>query len=209
MLRELLAQRQTAIWEEWRQRIFSSYPEKSAKFFAHQKDRFANPVGQTISDATKLVVEALIKDALESDDQVPIHLERMIRIRSVQEFSPSEAVSFVYCLRDALRKQLRADLERSAELRAELRQLEDGPLTQLVLQSFEIYVTCRERLYNVRVNELKRSVYSMRRRFANPEIEDPFLASQGTGEPGAGEVGAGEVGAGEAGAEEGDEGESH
>lgn len=175
MLKNLLTEKKDAICEGWREAIFASYPARTSRFFAREKGRFANPVGQTVADATAAIVDALIAatDADQLDAaQVRPQLERVIKVRAIQDFTPSEAVRFVYQLRDVLRDVL-GTATRDAALAAALRRVEDRHVTQLALWAFDSYVACRERFHEVRIAELKRSVYTLRRRFGELEPDLP------------------------------------
>jgi hypothetical protein len=155
-----LAHRKTVIAEQWLDRVLQSYPSRSGIFFKGQGDRFANPVGQTIANGTQAVVEGLLDGAEAS--ALAEQLQGTIEIRAVQEFSPGAALGFIYELKDLLRRELAADLD-DEQSRAELRALEQR-IDQLMLAAFDRYVACRQRLSEVRVNEIKRSVAVLLRR---------------------------------------------
>jgi len=155
-----LAHRKTVIAEQWLDRVLQSYPSRSALFFKGQGDRFANPVGQTIATGTRAVVEGLVEGA-----EVPTLAEQLhgtIEIRAVQEFSPGAALGFIHELKDVLRQELAAELN-DERARTDLRELEQR-IDRLMLAAFDFYVACRQRLSEVRVNEIKRSVAVLLRR---------------------------------------------
>jgi hypothetical protein len=166
-LLELLSQNSTSVAKRWCDMIMETYPDQTATIMKRRGDVFANPVGQTINTATAEIVDALLSGAAIADLHAP--LERIIRIRSIQDFSPSQAIAFTLWLKDIIR----AELGPRAEKRTlqELRELE-GKLEDMVLLGFDIYVGCRERYFEVRVSELKRSISSKMRRLANPDLED-------------------------------------
>jgi hypothetical protein len=79
-----------------------------------------------------------------------------MKIRAVQQFTPSQAVGFVFRLREIVRAELggvAADPEVSVEL-AEL----DAQIDRIALAAFDTYVACREQVYELRINEVKRQV---------------------------------------------------
>jgi hypothetical protein len=166
---ELLSEHRTAVWQAWRDRILDTYPAKSAKAFKKGSDPFANPLGHTVSTATQKIVDALI-EGVDPSELAP-HLEEIVKLRSIQDFSPSRAVAFAFELKDVVRQTLAGELADDApQLQAELRDFE-AKLEMLGFMAFDVYVACRERLFEVRINELKRSVNTLVRRAGNPDLD--------------------------------------
>ena len=87
------------------------------------------------------------------EDELLRALDGIIRIRSVQEFTASEAVSFVFDLRPVIRQVVDAELPGSDTL-GELASL-DSRIDRVALLAFEKYVACREKLHEIRNNEIK------------------------------------------------------
>ena len=79
-------------------------------------------------------------------------LENIIKIRAVQDFTPSQSVSFVYLLKKIVRQELARDRKSSVE-QASLAEL-DGRIDQAALMAFDFYMECRERLHQIRTNEV-------------------------------------------------------
>lgn len=136
----------------WRRSVLSSYPSQGASFLGAERDRFANPVGATINDVTANMVDALIDGA---DNSVYSEsLDRFVRVRAVQEFSASRAVSFVFMLKNAIIETPGwdgPDNGQTAEKLSFFSRIDD-----MVLDAFDRYASCREKLYEVSVNEFKR-----------------------------------------------------
>jgi hypothetical protein len=80
-------------------------------------------------------------------------------VRSVQEFTPSQAISFIFCLKEAVREELKEELQ-DTNLLTELAVF-DAQIDQLALFAFDIYVKCREQIYELRVNEIKRTGFRL------------------------------------------------
>ena len=151
MLAELLQRNSAAIKERWLKRTLASYRQDSAGFFLQTTDRFANPVGQTLATETGALVDCLLSGAEATE--LCLHLEEIVKIRAIQDFTPSEAVSFVFLLKDTVREELHG--ERSdPQLRSELVAFEDR-IDQLALFAFDIFVKWREKVYSLRVREIK------------------------------------------------------
>lgn len=137
------------IVNKWVDYTLSTY--SSSGFFIKEKDTFANPVGGNIRQALGSLFLLLSKGA-DSSDYVP-HLEQIMSIRSVQDFTPSQAVSPLNAVKHITRDVFAADSERK-HLVSELYDFEFA-VDLAVLAAFDIYMKYRERLYQVRMQEIK------------------------------------------------------
>lgn len=77
----------------------------------------------------------------------------MMRVRAIQDFSPSQAVGFIFCLKDVIRQEVGKG-SRDEKIAAELLKL-DSKIDTLALIAFDVYVKCREQVYELRTNEIK------------------------------------------------------
>ncbi len=134
---------------QWVDYTLSTY--KSSSFFRKEGDKFANPVGGNIKEALDNLFVLLSKNADPTDFVEPI--EKIMRIRAIQEFAPSQAVSPIHAVKHITRDILAADKER-CELIGELYDFEFA-VDMAVLAAFDVYMECRERLYSVRMAEIK------------------------------------------------------
>lgn len=150
-LKDLLQQKKSSILKKWCDLTLQTYPEESQSFF-RKKDQFANPVGCTISEGIASVYEALLEDA--DSGKISEFLDRIIRIRAIQEFSPSEAVSFVFGLKSIIREKLGSRILQNG-LSEEWAVL-DARIDGLALLCFDIYAQCRQRIFDIRVNEVQK-----------------------------------------------------
>jgi len=154
-LAERLREKSSAIAQRWLRDTLATYPQDSAAAFGRQTDPFANPVGHALRTGTHAAVAALL--AGKSPDEIAALLDDIVKIRAVQQFSPSRAISFVFLLKEAVRAELRADEGQAAASFAELAELE-RQIDRIALAAFDIYLRYREQVYELRVNEVKRSV---------------------------------------------------
>ncbi|MFZ5775951.1 MAG: RsbRD N-terminal domain-containing protein [Thermodesulfobacteriota bacterium] len=148
-LQELLIERKGEILDAWVDRVLSTYPADGSRVFKKGKDQFANPVGFAIKSALWEVYGPLFEQG-QPEKIVPA-LEQMVQIRAVQTFAPSEAVSMAYLLKKVVREF--CDREKVADLAGW--QWFDEQVEVLTYTLFDLYVACRERLYQTRVAELK------------------------------------------------------
>lgn len=153
MLAELLQRERTTILKTWFGHVLETYPEDTSRLLKSEKNPFANPVGSAIGEGLEGIFDQLMEDRPASS-LVPF-LDRIIRIRAVQEFSPSTALAFVFQLKSIVRDVLRKQLAKK-ELHTEWAAFESR-IDRLALMAFDHYVQCREELFEIRVGELKRN----------------------------------------------------
>jgi hypothetical protein len=154
MLRERLLERKEAVIQHWIDGILATYPGHASATFGREQDRFANPVGHSVRAGTRGIVEALC-NGLDAE-QIRASLREIIKVRAVQQFTPSQAVSFVFHLKNVIRADL-ADVARDPEATSELAAL-DGEIDRIALAAFDIFTQCREHVYQLRIEEVKRQV---------------------------------------------------
>lgn len=143
-----------SIERRWLDAVLSTYSADAAVVFKRGKDPFANPIGHTARVATQGIFEALT--AAAEDEELHRHVKEIVKIRAVQEFSASEAVRFVFQLKEAVRAEL-ATAAREPGIAAELLEFE-GRIDRVALAAFDTYVQCREQVSQLRINEAKRNV---------------------------------------------------
>ncbi|MCP4341856.1 MAG: hypothetical protein GY799_23975 [Desulfobulbaceae bacterium] len=137
------------IVNKWVEYTLSTYV--SSGFFVKEHDKFANPVGGNIREALGTLFQLISKGA-DSKEFTP-SLEQIMSIRSVQEFTPSQAVAPLNAVKHITREVFAADKERK-HLVDELYDFEFA-VDLALLSAFDIYMQYRERLYQVRINEIK------------------------------------------------------
>jgi hypothetical protein len=155
---ELLESRRPEILSLWRDRVFAEYPADSSGFLAKQNDPFANPVGVRIRDGLSKVVRVMLAPKDEcAETEAMAFLDDILHIRAVQDFSAAQALRFIFDLKDVCREVLCKDLKKFAE-ETDWHTL-DRRIDALSLIGFEIYSRCREKIFDIRVNEVKNLSY--------------------------------------------------
>lgn len=169
-LKDLLLQKRSAILKRWFDAILETYPSDTASFLKKQKNQFANPVGHTISE----VIEGLYEQLLEGVDseKASIFLDNIIRIRAIQDFTPSQAVAFIPLLKKIIWEDIKSEI-REDQIYNEMLALE-SKIDDLALLSFDIYMNCREKIYELKARESKNMTFRLLQR-ANLicEIQEP------------------------------------
>ena len=164
----ILSDKRSAIIKKWRDVIVDTYPSDTQRFIRKEKDQFANPVGNIISKDVETLYDELIKDG--DHDKITSCLESIIRIRAVQDFRPSQAIGFVLHLKMLIREALgpKAPLNGFfSEFQAFENRIDD-----IALLAFDIYSQCRQKIYEIRVNEVKNHLGKLLKR-ANLTLEIP------------------------------------
>ncbi len=170
-LYNLLSEKKSAILNRWYDAVLDTYPSDTSGFLKGQKNPFLNPVGSTIFQGIENLFEELL---CENNSPIPLYepwplvkggegelsgeraslfLDNIIRIRAVQEFTPSQSVAFVLLLKNAIREELKSELV-ERQLLEELLFFE-SKIDDMALLSFDIYMKCREKLFQLKVNELQ------------------------------------------------------
>ena len=151
VLEHLLPQKRAAILERWFKLILETYPADTSRFLKQEKDRFINPVGYTISQEIEALYDELLQEM--NSDKLAACLDNIIRIRAVQDFPPSQTIAFIFLLKKAIREELASEIAENRVLE-ELLKFE-SKIDKLVLFALDIYMKCREKVFEIRVNEAK------------------------------------------------------
>jgi hypothetical protein len=156
-INDLLIEKRPQIINRWFDLIIETYPEETSSFLKNFKAKLNNPAGSIIREGIEGLFDQLISDA-GIDKAAPL-LDSIIRVRAIQDFKPSQAVSFTGILKKVLREELNNDILKH-QLFEEMLEFDlkiDG-LTDL---AFDIYMECREKLFTIRAKEIKDMTYRL------------------------------------------------
>ncbi|MBC8442031.1 MAG: RsbRD N-terminal domain-containing protein [Deltaproteobacteria bacterium] len=146
-LKQVLKKNKESFIKKWFQATIDTYPQQTAKVLGKDSNRFDNPIGaithETIEDVFTLILEDFNQEMLEKT------LDPVIRIRAVQAFSASQAVSFVFAL-----KQIGEDII-DGNLIREFDKLVD----KIALAAFNRFMKCREEIFLLKATESKRRIH--------------------------------------------------
>ncbi|MEE8398479.1 MAG: RsbRD N-terminal domain-containing protein [Desulfobacterales bacterium] len=155
-LEALLEKDKSAIVHEWFDMAVDMYPAEGAQFLKQQNEAFANPVGHATRKGLAALFQALLDDM--NREALASVLDPIIRIRAIQAFTPSQATGFILFLKAVIRKKMenhRGDWQ----LLEELLRFE-SKIDTLNAIAFDVYMSCREKLYEIKANEEKSSTFS-------------------------------------------------
>ena len=151
MFNELLVKKKSEIVDNWIKLIFDTYSSETSKFLNVEKNQFSNPVGFITNDTVNRLFDALI------DDVNPVNVKPLlidlIKIRAVQDFTPSQAVGFILLIKDVVRNFIKDELTNSNVYR-DLLEFESR-IDKTALIAFDLYQECREKVYRIHLNEIK------------------------------------------------------
>ena len=152
-LSTLLENNRPAILKKWLAEIFDTYPADTSRFLNNRQDRFANPVGHTITVNAGYILEGLVKGS--DTRSLTACLEDIIRIRAVQDFTPSEAVSFMARLKTVITGQLKTEINKY-NLLADWAEFETR-IDSLTQCAYELHAEMKKRIDSIRTEEIVRS----------------------------------------------------
>ena len=168
-LDNFLSQQRNTIIKKWFNCVVESYAPETSRLLQKDSNQFANPVGHTILHGIQAIYDEFLRNM--DGEKLSPHLDRIIRIRAVQDFSPAEAISFVFSLKQIVRDELQHHIHENQISSSEIAAFE-SKVDQLALLAFNIYMQCREKLYEVRLNDFKARTFRLLQR-ANLLAEIP------------------------------------
>ena len=152
-------QEKHSIAQEWLQQTAATYPRQSVHLLLREKDAFRNPVGHALRKELPVLTAELLGEMDQA--RVSAALESIIRIRAVQNFSASESVGFVFLLKGILRGRWKGREDERAAVEARI--------DAAALMAFDLYMKCREKIYEVVAGEARRRVAQLERIYAAAE----------------------------------------
>jgi len=154
-----LANQKQALLEKWLERTLASYPRQTLDFLHDEKDRFRNPVGHTLREGLTTLLDELTGEM--DPAKIWPAMESIVRLRAVQDINPSQAVGFVYLLREIL-----DEAGEGAGASAMQRRIDE-----LALLAFDLFMQCREEIFEIKARAVRRQMYVEERIAHSPRGE--------------------------------------
>ncbi len=151
----VLASKRDAIVRAWLAETLRTYAEQTARFLLQETDPFRNPVGHALGQALPALYDALL-DRTDAAGIAPL-LDGIVRIRAVQDFSPSQAVAFIFRLKPVIRAALQEDTEAMADTDG-LASVE-ARIDEMALLAFDLFVQCREQISEIKASDARRRTF--------------------------------------------------
>ena len=154
-LEELLTRKKPEIVDRWFESVLNTYAPDTADFYKRQKDAFSNPVGSTARRA----LEGLLSEFLQDLDpkKTRAFLDPLIRIRAVQDFTPSQAVGFVFQLKAIIHRLCKDELKDPQRFDEWVRL--GVKFDALGMLAFDVYMECKEKIYDMKAKVEKERIY--------------------------------------------------
>lgn len=156
----LLEEQKSSIVKKWVHAVFENYSGEGSNFFLEQPDQFKNPVGYILSEGIRGIYDELLRDP-NSEKIFPL-LNDILKIKAVQDFPPSKSLKFLLLLKQIIREEVGSEVK-NRQLLDELVEYE-ARIDSLALLAFDLYMGCRERIYQIKVDEIRRMTFRLLQR---------------------------------------------
>jgi hypothetical protein len=160
-IEQRLVQNKKSLVRQWFDMLAGTYPLETVRLLKKETSQFANPVGQTFLVAIGEILDEFLGQ--NSAEAMALLLDKVIRIRAIQDFSPSSSLAFIFGLKTIAREVLEEDLTAGVVSREELSDF-DLKVDGLALCAFDVYMRCRENLFEVRMTEVKNRTHRLLKR---------------------------------------------
>lgn len=148
-----------AIGKAWLERILESYPAQTSLFLGRERDRFRNPIGHALREKVPVLADELL--GTMDLERITGALDALVRIRAVQDFTPGQALGFLFELRPIVRRQWHGQSVDWDEL--------NRRIEQTALLGFDLYMSCREKILEVQIEEARRRTAQLERIYSGDE----------------------------------------
>ncbi|MBI4687696.1 MAG: RsbRD N-terminal domain-containing protein [Nitrospirae bacterium] len=159
-LNNLLKEKEAVILKRWFDAILETYAPETANQLRQVHDPFANPASQSIRQCIEGIFRKITGQIFTEKDS--LSLENMLKLRAIQDITPSQAVSFVFFLKMIIRDELKNEAY-SAALYNKLLSLE-SEIDETALLCFDLYVKHRQKIYELKSEEIKRAAFMLLRK---------------------------------------------
>lgn len=159
ILADYLGKNKATILKKWFNQLADDYPLETARVLKMEQDQFANPIGRTLYQGIEGIYEEILQEM--NLERLTASIDNIVRIKAVQEFTPSQAISFIFQFKKIVKDELGSKLNGINKCDVNLFHHElaefDVKIDFLAGLSFDIYTQCRENIYRLRINEIKRN----------------------------------------------------
>lgn len=148
--------------QKWIDVFYSAYPLGSTGFVRTSKDNFTNPIGFVTQNSLDVLYDAVLGDDVDPA-KVGTALAELVQLRAIQNMTPSKAVGPLTQLKSILKKEVLSVCMKKNNDSKMLEKLfdeyfiVDARIDTLVLMALDLYSGNREKIFNLRVEEIHRS----------------------------------------------------
>ena len=151
-IQEIFRSQKNDVVRLWTEAVYSTYPFETTGFLRTKRDPFGNPVAHMTREAAGTLYDAVAGEEVEIDT-VKAALERFVKLRAVQTFTPSQGLGVFYRMKPLLRERILPALAAQAELDAYL--TAESRLDSQATPASDIYTAARETLAESRIKEIR------------------------------------------------------
>lgn len=145
------------ILQAWKGKIISSQEADVSSPFSILKNKnnnqFLNPAGTIIKKTLESLFDEITGNSDMNKGIIESALNDFIRLMAVQKSLPSECSGFLFLLKKILRE------ESGLEINFDEMNIINDRIDSIVLSAFDIYMKCREEIFNIRMNEFKKQSF--------------------------------------------------
>jgi RsbRD-like negative regulator of sigma factor len=146
---DIAAEQREAVVQKWLTHTLRTYPSETSRFMQETRDPFHNPVGRALKEGLPQIFAQLIGEF--DARRIEPALDDIVRIRAIQDFSASQAIGFIFHLKEIIREELSPEAPGFTTLQ--------DRIDKLALLAFDIYMKCREKSWQIQVKEARSRVY--------------------------------------------------
>lgn len=136
----------------WTNLVFDTYPFETTGFLRTKDDAFGNPVAHMTREAAGALYDAVIGEHVEIEHTKKA-LDRFVKLRAVQKFSPSQGLAVFSLMKPLLREHVLPEFIARNDLASYLET--ESRIDSLMLLAFDMYVEDREILADSRIAEIR------------------------------------------------------
>lgn len=161
-LTEFAKENKEVLLQKWVDVFYNAYPLGSTGFVRTSTDEFTNPIGLITQKSLDVLFDAVIGLDVEPK-AVHDALDKLIQLRAVQDMSPSKAVGPLAQIKLILKQDpFQACLKENKDSRRLSFLFEDffiveARVDSLILMALDLYSRDREKIFNLRVEEIHRN----------------------------------------------------
>jgi hypothetical protein len=148
---EYLKTNNIVILDRWIDKVLSSYAPESKQILKNNQNQFANPIGYNVAQGLRDFYKAFCDE--EDPAKSVAAVEPLIKVRAVQDFSPAQALSFIFDFKQIVAEEYRKAKGATFDPAEWLAFA--GRVDMMALKIFDVYLACRERIFQVRINEIQ------------------------------------------------------
>lgn len=148
--------------QKWVDMLYCAYPLGSSGFVRTSKDNFTNPIGFVTQTSLNILYDAIIGDDVDPA-KVSAALTELVQLRAIQNMTPSKAVGPLTQLKSLLKQEVLSVCMKENKDSKMLEKLfdeyfiVDTRIDTLFLMALDLYSGNREKVFNLRVEEIHRS----------------------------------------------------